>query len=51
MSKSSESRRQFLGVTAGAGALAALGLVALLAVGAYGLRSRAGGRPASDPAS
>jgi len=36
---------------AGAGALAALGLVALLAVGAYGLRSRAGGRPASDPAS
>ena len=36
---------------AGAGALAALGLVALLAVGAYGLRSRAWGRPASDPAS
>ena len=36
---------------AGAGAVAALGLVALLAVGAYGLRSRAGGRPASDPAS
>ena len=34
-----------------AGAGAALGLVALLAVGAYGLRSRAGGRPASDPAS
>ena len=36
---------------AGAGALAALGVVALLALGAYGLRSRAARRPASGAAS